>query len=462
MKQRTLRLAATGARLVTGTVVAAACVLGVIAAAAAPWPGVRDEPATTTIQPVPRDAVLVCNGAFRALGRDATQAGQMVSASAMNARTDGAMEDVDTADLVMPDVLGGTGAVSLTGRVKDREVPLFSASESVLLSDADASGFAAAPCREPGLESWLVGGDVSVGASDIILLSNPGAVTANVELTVYGDKPSASTVVVPAGTQMGVPLASVAAGSRMPVVHVVSSGAPVRATLQSTLVRTLDAVGIDLQDGVSGPQNAQSILGVQSSPAAQGDDSTTGIQVRMLAPGADAKATVRITAAGSDSVIDEYPIDLAAGKPAEVALSGLRQGAYDIEVSADEPVVAGARQVVRAGDGQDLAWSLPSPELEENATTMFSVPSGAPATLYLHNPGDAKLSVEVGGDASQTVHLGPGASATLALSAGGYTLTPTGRVNAAVGMLGGGGSAAVASWPLWPGAATTQPIVVRP
>jgi hypothetical protein len=260
---------------------------------------------------------------------------------------------------------------------------------------------------------------------------------------------------------MGVPLASVAAGARLPVVHVVSSGAPIRATLQSTLVRTLDAVGIDLQDGVSGPQNAQSILGVQSSPATDGDD-TTGIQVRMLAPGVDAKAAIRITAAGSDSVIDEYPIDLAAGKPAEVALSGLRQGAYDIEVSSDEPVLAGARQVVRAGGGEDLAWSLPSPELDENATTMFSVPGGAPATLYLHNPGDAKLSVEVGGDASQTVHLGPGASATLAVQAGGYTLTPTGRVNAAVGMLGGDASAAVASWPLWPGAATTQPIVVRP
>lgn len=461
MKQRTLRLAATGARLVTGTVVAAACVLGVVAAAAAPWTGVRNQPASTTVKPVPRDAVVVCNGTFRALGRDATQADLMVSAATMSRRTDGQTDGVTTTEQKMPDVLGASGAVALTGTVHDRDVPLFAASESVQLSDADASGFAAAPCREPALESWLVGGDVSIGAADIILLTNPGDVTANVELTVYGDKRAASTVVVPAGTQLGVPLASVAAGAGLPVVHVASGGAPVRATLQSTLVRTLDPVGIDLQDGVGGPQNRQNLLGVQAAPATEGDD-TTGIQVRMLAPSGAAKATVQVTAAGSDAVIDEYPVELEAGRPAEVALSGLSRGAYDIRISSDEPLVAAARQVARAAGAEDLAWTLPSPQLAEDATTMFSVPAGAPATLYLLNPGEEGISVHVGGGTDQTVQLAAGASATVAVQPGGYTLTPTGRVNAAVGMLGGDASAAIAGWPLWPGAATTQPIVVRP
>lgn len=466
MKQHTIRLAATGARVAAGAAVAAACAIGVVGAVAAPWPEIHTDPATTTVTPVPSDAVLVCNGSFRALGRDAAQAGLMVSAATMQLRVDGAADDTVSVELKTPDARGAEGAQVITGAVKDRKVPLFSAAESVRLSDADASGFAAAPCREPSLSSWLVGGDVSTGASDIILLSNPGAVTATVELAVYGDTRSASTVVVPAGTQFGVPLASVAAGSRVPVIQVSSSGAPVRASLQSTLVRGLDAVGIDLQDGVSGPQNNQVLLGVRSAPASEGDD-TTGVVVRMLAPDQDAHTTLRVRAAGSAAVLDEYPVDLTAGTPTEVSLTALPEGAYDIEISSTAPIVAGAKQTARAGDQQDLAWSLPSPELATGSRTMFSVPTGAPATLYLRNAESEPVTVVVGGSGDgegsrRTVELKPDGTAAVAVAAGGYVLEPDGRVNAALGMRGAGGSAAIASWPLWAGAAAQQPIVVRP
>lgn len=461
MKQSTIRFAATGARVATGAIIATACALGVVAAAAAPWPQVRSEPAATTVTPVPSDAVLVCNGSFRALGRDASRAGLMVSAATMGMRVDGAEDELTTAPLAMPDLTGGSGAQVLIGPVKDRAVPLFAASESVRLSDEDATGFAAAPCREPSLETWLVGGSVATGASDIILLSNPGSVTATVELDVYGDSRTASTVVVPALTQLGLPLASVAAGSRSPVVRVVSSGAPVRAVLQSTLVRTLDAVGVDLQDGVSGPQSSQVILGVRATPVTAGDDST-GVVVRMLAPDAGAHATVRVRASGSDTIVDEYPVDLPPSAPTEIALSGLVEGAYDIEISSTAPVVAGARQVGRAGSAEDFAWSLPSPQLIAGAAAPFSIPRGAPATLHLRNPGDMPITVELvpaDGQQARTIGLDAGGSAEVGVETGGYTLTPSGRVNAAIGMHAG---AAIAAWPLWAGPATQQPIVVRP
>ncbi|BDZ38761.1 DUF5719 family protein [Microbacterium suwonense] len=461
MKQRTVRLATTGARIATGAVLAAACVAGAVASVPAPWPEVRNSPAVTIVTPVPRDVVLVCNGAFRVLGRDATQAGLMVSAAPLRLRVDGAEDETTTAPLEMPDVTGGEGAQAIVGAVQNRSVPQIAAAESVQLSDEDAAGFAAAPCREPSLTSWLVGGDVSTGASDIIILSNPGEVTATVDLDVYGDERSASTVVVPAKTQLGVPLASVAAGSRSPVVRVVSTGAPVRAALQSTLVRTLDPVGIDLQDGVSGPQKTQVILGARATPATEGDDAV-GIVVRMLAPDADAQATVQVRSAASGESIDEYPIELTAATPAEISLAGLAEGAYDIEVSSTAPVVVGARQTVRAGAEEDLAWSLPSPELTADARTTFSVPSGAPATLYLRNPQPEAITVRLEGADEQVVQVDAGGIAAVALRAGGHTLTASGSVNAAIGMRGGDGSAAIAGWPLWPGAATQQPIVVRP
>lgn len=460
MKQRTIRLAATGARVATGAVVAAACVLGVVAGAAAPWPEVRNEASGVTVAPVPADAVLVCNGSFRALGRDATQASLMVSATVPTVRIDGAADGVEAAPLAMPDLAGGSGAQSLTGRVQDREVPQFSASESVRLSDDDLSGFAAAPCREPSLGTWLVGGDLSVGASDVIVLSNPGQVTATVDLAAYGDSRRASTVVVPAMTQLGVPLASVAAEGRAPVVHVSSSGAPIRAALQAGLVRTLDPVGIDLQDGMSGPQSELLILGARSAAATEGDD-TTGVVVRMLSPEDDATATVRVLGAAPGQAFEEYPVELAAGLPVEIALSGLPDGAHDIAIESSAPVVAAARQTARAGAEEDFAWALPSPELAAKATTLFSVPGGAPATLFLRNSGDEPITASLSGTRSQDVQLPAGASAELVVSAGGYALTATGRVHAAVGMRGGAGSPALAGWPLWAGAATHQPIVVR-
>lgn len=461
MKQQTIRLAATGARVAAGAVVAAACVLGVVAAAAAPWPEVRSDPAGTTVAPVPADTVLVCNGSFRALGRDASQASLMVSAAVPRLRVEGAADDVTSTPLDMTDVAGGTGGQSLTVRVKNRSVPPLAASESVTISDEDISGFAAAPCREPSLSSWLIGGDVSTGASDVIVLSNPGAVTATVDLDVYGKSRRASTVVVPPLTELGVPLASVAAGETSPVVRVSSAGAPVRATLQSALVRTLDAVGIDVQDGVSGAQSDLLILGVRSAPDTEGDDAT-GPVVRMLAPDDDGTATVRVRSAATGAVVDEYPVDLVAAAPSDIALTGLPQGAYDIEIESSALVVAGVRQTVRTGTQEDFTWMLPAPELAPQAETLFSVPGGAPATLFLRNAGDQEVTVALGGVDERTVQVAAGGTAMVPVKVGAHTMNPSGRVHAAIGMGGAEGSAAIAGWPLWVGATTGQPILVRP
>jgi|GEM_PF-691091 len=461
MKQQTIRLAATGARIATGAVVAAACVFGVVAAVAAPWPEVRNDQVGTTVTPVPSDALLVCNGSFRALGRDADRADLMVSAGTTRARIDGAADDATTAPLDMPGMTGGAGAQSITARVKDRLVPKVAASESLTISDSDVSGFAAAPCREPSLNSWLVGGDVSTGASDVIVLSNPGAVTASVALDVYGETRRASTVVVPPMTQLGVPLASVAAGERSPVVQVSSSGAPVRASLQSALVRTLDAVGIDVQDGISGAQTDLHLLGVRSAPVAEGDDAN-GLVVRILAPAEDGGAQVRVRSASTGELLDEYPVDLVGGVPSEIAMADLPDGAYDVEIEASSPVVAGVRQTARASSREDFAWMLPAPELAPDAEVTFSVPDGAPATLFLRNAADTEVTVALGGADETSVRLAAGGVAAVPVKSGGHTLQPSGPVHAAIGMGGEKGTSAIAGWPLWAAAATGQPILVRP
>ena len=459
MKQRTIHLAATGARIATGAIVAIACAAGVVAATAAPWPEVHTEAAATKVTPMPGDTVLVCNGSFRALGRDSSQADLMVSAAAPRLRVESAKGATKTAELKMPALTGGVGAQAITGVVQNRTAPLVAASETFSFDDSDLRGLAAAPCREAGMHSWIVGGDMSTGAADVIVLSNPGSVPATVDLHVYGTQRSTTTTVVPAGTQVGLSLASVAGKEARPVIEVVASGAPVRAALQSSLTRTLDPVGVDLQDGASGPQQELELLGVVTTPVVDGDDAT-GVVLRALSPGSDTTATVRVRNAGGGAVIDEYSVDLLAGVPAEIGLSGLAAGAYDVQVSAAEPVIAAARQTARAGAQEDFAWMLPAPQVV--GATTFSVPDGAPATLYLRSTAEESVTVTLKGSGGGKITIPADGAKVVKLKAGGYVLTATEPVHAAVGMRGGDGSAAIAGWPLWAPPSTQQPITVRP
>lgn len=456
MKQSTIRLATTGARIATGAAVAAACVLGVGAAVAAPWPSVQNEPAAATVTPVPGDALIVCNGAFRALGRDSTRADLLVSAAAPTLQIDGRGHETSTTALAMPGVLGGEGAQSITAAVADRTAPLISASESVSLDEEDLRGYAAAPCREAGMRSWLVGGDGSTGSSDVIMLSNPADVPSTVELNVYGSQRRTTTKIVPPKTQTTLTLASVAGAEPRPVVEVVATGAPVRAALQSARVRTLDAVGIDVQDGVGGAQRSLRLLGAQSQPISDGDDST-GILLRLLAPQENATATVRVRGADGRVDSDEYVVELTAATPTEISLTGMGAGAHDIEIDATAPIVAGARQAVRAEGREDFAWMLPAPQL--TGSVPFGVPSGPSATLYLSNAEDSTATVTLEGVDGRTIELPGNGVEQVPLQPGEHLLRADGMVHAAIGMLG---DAAIAGWPLWAPPATQQPIIVRP
>lgn len=452
---------ATGARVITGAAIAVGCVLAVVLGAGAPLPGIQNAPDVSTVTPVPGDTVIVCNGSFRALGRDSVRAESMVSAAGPTLTIDRSQGEPVVAEIAMPDLAGGAGAQSLTGVVTDRVAPLLSASESMTVDAEDMKGYAAAPCREPATSSWLVGGDVSTGASDVIILSNPGDVPATVQLDVYGEARGATTTVVDAGTQIAVPLASIAAGEPRPVVRVTSSGVPIRASLQSSLIRTLDPVGIDVQDGMSGPQGHLTLLGVQASDSA-GDDAT-GVVLRVLSPESAAQAVVRVRPVGGSATdVEEFPVDLVADVPAELALSGLEPGVYDVEIDGTSPLVAAVRQTVRDGSQADFAWMTAAPEIA--AETAFTVPRGPSPVLHLKNAGVADVSVGLSGASDEQQVLVPaGTTISMPLRGGtSWRLSPAGPVQASVTMNGGEDAAALAGWPLTPSAVPQQPIDVRP
>lgn len=456
---RAVRVVANGARLVTGVAVAAACAIGVVAAVHAPWPDVRTEPAQVAVTPLPGDSLLVCNGDLRAIGRNPSAPLEMRSAATPRSTVGGTSGEPAVADVAVPDLVDGGTVRTLTGEVDGRTAPLIGGAESVTITAEDLAGYAALPCGQPRLESWLVGGSVSTGAQDIVILTNAAAVPTTVTLSVYGSLRSARTVIVPAATQVALPLASIAAGNEAPVLQVTADGAPVRAVLQSSRVQVLDAAGIDLQDSVAGAQQELVIPGVRAFET-EGDDADVSV-LRLLSPGSDARATVTVRSDATGQTAAEFMAPLVADQPLEVSLGDLAPGVYTVSIEADAPVVGAARQQDGAGRGSDFAWVTPAPGLDTDV--VVAVPPGPAPELRIANAGGTEATVTVedlGGGQPQEVVVPAGGSAAVEVAAGRtYRLGMTATVHAAVALTAPG---ELAVMPVLAASAAEQPITVYP
>ncbi len=455
-QNRAIRVVATGARLLAGAVIAVGCVAGVVAAVAVPWPEIESERAQVFVRPAAGDTTLVCNGPFRAIGRDTLNAQQMSPAGRPSLTLDSSGPR-DASDIAVSDLTGEAAPPQrFTASAQQGSASLVAAAEAVSIAAEDLSGLAASACREPSTESWLVGGTVETGTSDLIILSNPGDVTSTATLTVFGTEPTSTTEIVPAGTQVAIPLASVAAGLQQPVVRVTAAGAPLRAVLQSSLIRTLDPSGIDLQDTAGAPSETLTFAGVQvRNPS----DDTPVTVLRLMATDQATHAEVTVRAAGE--IVKEMSVPLEAQVPAELGLEDLERGDYSIEVDAGAPVVGATRQTTRIGPGSDFSWMTPAPAISEEV--MLAVPKGPGTRLHLVNTQDEDVNVTLApttGGAERTASVPAAGSVVVDVSAGTtYTLATDAPLHVAILMAG---TDALAGWPIWPSAAAQEQIIVYP
>lgn len=455
-RNRAIRVVARGARLLAGAAIALGCVVGVVAAVALPWPDITSEPAQVSVRPSDGDTTLVCNGSFRAIGRDTLNAEQMSPAGRPSVTVD-SNGPREASDIEVSDLTGEPVAPQrFVGSAEQGGASLVAASEAVSIAAEDLTGLAASACREPSTESWLVGGTVETGTSDLIILSNPGDVTSTATLTVFGTEPTSTTTIVPAGTQVAVPLASVAAGLQQPVVRVTAAGAPLRAVLQSSLIRTLDPSGIDLQDTAGAPSESLVFAGVQ---VRKPSDDTPVTVLRLMATDQTTQATVTVRSAGE--VVKEISVPLDAQVPAELGLEGLERGVYSIEVAAGAPIVGATWQTTRIGPGSDFSWMTPAPAISEEV--MVAVPKGPGARLHLVNSQDADANVTLAptaGGAEKEIVVPADDSVVVEVSADTtYALSMDAPLHVAVLLAG---TDALAGWPIWPSAAAQERITVYP
>ncbi|MDN3496426.1 DUF5719 family protein [Planococcus sp. APC 4015] len=466
--RRVFRWASTSARMLVGSVVAIGAVVAVVTAVSIPWPTLAREPVAVVATPAPASTVLSCDGGLLVAGRDLTEAGALQQAAPQTVVI-GAAPDAPVPDsqaLSSADVPGADGPTVVTAEPSTTGRTDLAAAGSATAASDDLVGFSASACRPPLMDSWLVSGSATTGSADFILLSNPGAVAATVQLTVHGatgaqTPPGGADLIVPAGTQRVIPLAGLARGELSPVIRVTSVGAPVQAAIQSSLTRVLEPGGVDQAGAVTAASEVQTIAGVVVTEVSAGGSAAT--VVRVLSPAGDTDATVTVRdVVGGASALAPITVPLAAGIPTEIGLNGLEVGEYVIDVEASLPIVSGVWQTSGTGEGSDFAWLLPSPAI--SVPTLLAVPDGPTATLTLVNSGDTATAVTVSdadGSDAVTVDLSPGGATRFDVSARqGYLLDSAGvPVLAAVTMSGDG---ALAGFPIWPADAAAPAITVYP
>ena len=136
-----------------------------------------------------------------------------------------------------------------------------------ILDNPNVRGLAMAECSPPATESWLVGGQTTIGRQTALYLSNPGDVSATVNIEIYGaqgliESPLGQGILVAPGSQRVLSLAGLAPDEAAPVVRVTTDGAPIVASLHYSIVRGLDADGLAVITAQTQPSELRVIPGL--------------------------------------------------------------------------------------------------------------------------------------------------------------------------------------------------------
>jgi hypothetical protein len=492
--------ALVGLRVVAGTVgiVASGAIIGAVGLL--PLPSHRIAVPTVTVTPDPADQVRVCPGALLRLGDESGQNANTASSlgapsvtgagiGARLTRQPIALSDADTG--------GGSSAPDQLSIPAEAGSTLAGA-QSQAADAPDYTGFAAASCTEPSGSIWLVGGSTAVGRSTLLSMTNPSPVDATVALSILSSNgavtaPGMSGIVVKAGAQRVIPLAGFAPDVETPVVHVVSRGGQVVAALQQSIVRGLDAGGVDVIGPAGDPARHLVIPGVRvvnalgvSKALALPDWDDVVAAVRVAVPGTrTAKVQVSLVPQDATSDGQSFEMDVSSGQVSELGLDSaagtdsgavsIPDGMYSVVIDADQPVIAAVRASTAedpskgaastasdtAAPPSDFAWFGPSPVL--SGDTPVAIADGPAPLVSVMNPSTASATVTLeaqGGGKSLSLVVPAGGSASIAVDPGTvYLLKNAKGLAAAVSYAG---DAQLAHYAVTSAGPVSGPIVVRP
>lgn len=299
--------------------------------------------------------------------------------------------------------------------------------QSALTTAGDLRGLSAGACSPAAAQSWLVGGGVEVGRSTRLLLSNPGATPAVVDVVLLSGTgrqvPAAGQgLLVPPGEVVELLVEGLTAVDPLLAVGVSASGGLVAASLVDSAVRGVTPAGVDVV--TPSPAGTRHVLA--GVPA--GVDRAV---LRLAVPG-DAPAVVGWRIEGASGPLSgdvAAATTVPAGSVVDVPLGAVEAGPASVLVESDVPVLTSV-QVVRAGPAEsfgaeDRAWVPSAPAVTGTALLPLPGDDVAAALVLSAGAGDggtaaAPVRVRVvpvlaGGAAGQAVPLtvAPGTTSTL-------------------------------------------------
>lgn len=500
-----------GARIASGTVAAGAAALAIAAVAFLPLPTLGPEPRTVIVEPAPADQVRVCPGGAMRVGDEtggSADTAFAIGAPAIAGEVSGG--DLERARLASADPAASITAAPEALRAPPTDGALVAGAQIQDVDAPDFRGLSAASCAEPSGSIWLVGGAMTVGRSTFLLLANPTDVPSRVSLEIFGEDglvsaPGTSGIDVPANGQRLLSLAGFAPGEPSPVVHVTARGGRVVASLQQSIVRGLDAVGVETIGGGADPGERLVVPGVRivdsvgtNRASALADWQDVGPAIRLVVPGdTGGRATVRVVPETPGTVGSSFELDVEPGTVIEVPLDsgvpeggvgdgsadaaseeadghGFADGVYTVFVDADVPIVAAVRVSTAVDSGvepapdaildapdSDLAWFVAAPPLDGAA--LLVVPGGPSPLVSIVNPLGLDVEIELSplraGVEPSLVTIPAGGALSIPVDPGGYLLSGAQELSIAVTFAAPG---SLASFVLAPSRPVAGSLVVHP
>jgi len=221
-------------------------------------------------------------------------------------------------------------------------------------------GMASTACAPAASDFWFVGGGAVAGRITRVVLVNPDVTSAIVDIIVHGpegeiDTPTTRGIVVPGQDRVTIRLDEVAPGVNGTAFHVIARSGRIGASVDDEQRSGLDAIGTDWIPAAAEPATTVYVPGILAGDGARvlsivsTSDNDAIVSVRVLAQDGSYVPFERnsiVVPAGAVTTLDMTP-----------ALPPSPNGVLPatLELSSDQPIVAGMRQFFGGSNVQNEA-----------------------------------------------------------------------------------------------------------